>query len=64
MRLVASGRRLLSRDASLGGPRCKWRSCFRSPPRVTRELRSRSLGTRFPVFGPGSTFDFQAGEAG
>eukprot|EP00969_Alexandrium_andersonii_P141657 6264146-Alexandrium_andersonii.AAC.1 len=34
-----------------------------SPPRATRELKSRSLGRRYPVFGPGSTFDAQADEA-
>eukprot|EP00969_Alexandrium_andersonii_P142421 6297475-Alexandrium_andersonii.AAC.1 len=31
-----------------------------SPPRVTRELKSRSSGGRFPPFAPGSTFDLQA----
>eukprot|EP00969_Alexandrium_andersonii_P212857 9398963-Alexandrium_andersonii.AAC.1 len=30
-----------------------------SPPRVTRELKSRSLGRRYPIFEPGTTFDLQ-----
>eukprot|EP00969_Alexandrium_andersonii_P235137 10381731-Alexandrium_andersonii.AAC.1 len=33
-----------------------------SPPRATRELNSHSLGRRYPVSGPGSTFDLQADE--
>eukprot|EP00969_Alexandrium_andersonii_P361952 15458681-Alexandrium_andersonii.AAC.1 len=35
-----------------------------SPPRVTREFKSRSLGRRYPAFEPGSTFDFRADEPG
>eukprot|EP00969_Alexandrium_andersonii_P212813 9397014-Alexandrium_andersonii.AAC.1 len=35
-----------------------------SPPRATRELKSRSLGRRYPLFGPGATFDLQVNEEG
>eukprot|EP00969_Alexandrium_andersonii_P188013 8307883-Alexandrium_andersonii.AAC.1 len=30
-----------------------------SPPQVTQELKSRSRGRRYPIFGPGTTFDLQ-----
>eukprot|EP00969_Alexandrium_andersonii_P370307 15476992-Alexandrium_andersonii.AAC.1 len=35
-----------------------------SLPRTTRELKSRSLGRRYPVFEPDSAFDLQADEPG
>eukprot|EP00969_Alexandrium_andersonii_P071264 3146409-Alexandrium_andersonii.AAC.1 len=35
-----------------------------SPPRDTRELKSRSLGRRHPIIEPGTTFDLQVNEDG